>query len=358
MRATILCVLALTCAATLFAAGFPPAVERDFIVRDFRFASGESLAEVRLHYATLGSPRRDENARVRNAVLLLHGTGGSLQQFLSDHFAGVLFAPGGLLDASRYFIIIPDNIGHGRSSKPSDALRARFPHYDYDDMIELQHRLVVDGLGVDHLFLVMGTSMGGMHSWMWGERFPAMMDGLVPLASVPSQIAGRNRVWRKMIIDGIRNDPDWNGGEYRQQPRSAIAAIRILMLVGSAPLLWQKAAPTRDEADRWLAEQIKSRAVTADANDLLYALEASRNYDPSSQLTKIVAPLLAINSADDFINPPELRIMETLIPRVKRGRFVVLPVSEKTRGHGTHTWPEVWQSHLAEFLATLTAGQP
>ncbi|MEK6374756.1 MAG: alpha/beta fold hydrolase [Acidobacteriota bacterium] len=331
---------ALALAAVLFAAAavhaqVPKESEADFVVKDFRFRSGETLPEVPIHYATIGTLRRTE--RGTNAVLVLHGTGGSLRQFLNDRFAGVLFAPGGLLDASRFFIVIPDNVGHGRSSKPSDGLRAKFPHYDYDDMVELQHRLLTEALGVDHLFMVIGTSMGGMQSWMWGERWPDMMDTLVPLASLPAPIAGRNRVWRKMMIDDLRDG-------------QLVPAIQILLLVGSSPLQWQKAAPARDDADRWLAEQMKSRAASTDADDLLYAMEASRNYDPSPQLERITAPLLAINSADDFINPPELGIMETAIKRVKRGRYVLLPVSDATRGHGTHTWAAVWEGTLREFL--------
>jgi homoserine O-acetyltransferase/O-succinyltransferase len=345
-------VLALS-AFTLLAADYPPPAERDFVVRDFHFASGEVLPEVRIHYATLGAPRRDAKGVVRNAVLVLHGTGGSLHQFLSDRYAGVLFAPGGLLDASRYFIVIPDNIGHGKSSKPSDGLHAHFPHYDYSDMIELQHRLLVDGLGVNHLFLVTGTSMGGMHTWMWGEQWPDMMDALVPLASLPTQIAGRNRVWRKMMIDDIRSDPEWNGGEYKQQPRGLTAALHLLLLVGSAPLQWQKTMPARDAADKWLEEQVAARRKTTDANDLLYQIESSRNYDPSPQLERIAAPLLAINSADDFINPPELALMESLIKRVRAGRYVLLPITDATRGHGTHTLPAVWGSYLEQFLAPL-----
>jgi len=329
----------LALAALLFAAALhaqvPKETEADFVVKDFRFRSGETLAEVRIHYATIGTLRRTEGGT--NAVLVLHGTGGSLRQFLNDRFAGVLFAPGGLLDANRYFIVIPDNVGHGKSSKPSDGLRAKFPHYDYDDMVELQHRLLSVGLGVDHLFMVIGTSMGGMQSWMWGERWPEMMDTLVPLASLPAPIAGRNRIWRKMMIDDLRDG-------------QLVPAIQILLLAGSSPLQWQKAAPARDDADRWLAEQMKTRAASTDADDLLYAMEASRNYDPSPQLERITAPLLAINSADDFNNPPELGIMETAIKRVKRGRYVLLPVSDATRGHGTHTWAAVWEGQLREFL--------
>src|SRR5947207_1261208 len=260
--------------------------EHDFVVHDFRFGSGETLAEVKIHYVTVGDPHG-------KPVLILHGTGGSSKQFLNDHFAGVLFAEGGVLDAATHFIVIPDNVGHGQSSKPSDGLRAKFPHYDYDDMVELQHRLVTEGLGIKHLYLVMGTSMGGMQTWMWGERWPEAMDALVPLASNPTQIAGRNRVWRKMMIDDLRNG-------------QLAPAIQILLLVGSAPLQWQKSAPTRDDADRWLAEQMKTRVASTDADDLLYAMESSRNYDPSPDLERITAPLLAINSADDFINPPEL----------------------------------------------------
>src|SRR3954454_10495083 len=312
-------------------------VEADFIVKDFHFHSGEVLPEVRVHYATIGTLTK--SARGTNAVLVLHGTGGSLQQFLNDRFAGVLFAPGGALDASRYFIVIPDNVGHGKSSKPSDGLRSKFPHYDYDDMVELQHRLLVDGLGVDHLHLVMGTSMGGMHTWMWGERWPDAADALVPLASAPAQIAGRNRVWRKMMIDDLqRND--------------VAAAVQILLLAGSAPLQWQKSGATRDDADHWISEQLKTRVATTDADDLLYAIESSSDYDPSAQLERITAPLLAINSADDFINPPELGILEPAIKRVKRGRYVLIPVSEATHGHSTHTWAAVWERELRDFLAT------
>jgi homoserine O-acetyltransferase len=324
-------VFALLFVAVAASAQVPKAVEADFIVKDFHFRSGEVLPEVRIHYATVGK------LNGTNAVLVLHGTGGSLNQFLNDRFAGVLFAPGGALDASKYFIVIPDNIGHGKSSKPSEGLRSKFPHYDYDDMVELQHRLLVDGLGVGHLHLVMGTSMGGMQTWMWGERWPDAADALVPLASAPTQIAGRNRIWRKMMIDDLqRND--------------VTSAVQILLLVGSAPLQWQMSAPTRDEADRWIGDQMKTRVPATDADDLLYAIESSRNYDPSAQLERITAPLLAINSADDFINPPELGIMETSIKRVKRGRYLLIPVSEATHGHSTHTWAAVWEKPFREFL--------
>ena len=327
--------VALLLSAVPLLAQTPAAVEADFLVKDFRFASGEVLPEVKIHYATIGTLRRTEQGT--NAVLVLHGTGGSLKQFLNDRFAGVLFAPGGALDANRYFIVIPDNVGHGQSSKPSDGLRAKFPHYDYDDMVDLQHRLVAGGLGITRLALVMGTSMGGMQTWMWGERWPDAADALVPLASAPAQIAGRNRIWRKMMIDDLHNN-------------DLTAALQILLLAGSSPLQWQKTGATRDDADHWIAEQLKSRAATTDADDLLYAIESSRNYDPSPQLERITAPLLAINSADDFINPPELGIMEPAIKRVKNGRFLLLPVNDATHGHSTHTWAAVWERPLREFL--------
>lgn len=311
------------------------------------------MPEVRIHVATIGNLRHDKDGHATNAVLILHGTGGSGRQFLSKNFADVLFVPGGVLDATRYFIILPDGIGHGRSSKPSDGLRAHFPQYDYHDMIDLQHRTVTQGLGVDHLLLVMGTSMGGMHTWMWGERFPNFMDGLMPLASLPVEIAGRNRVWRKMTIDAIRNDPDWSGGEYKSQPRGLDTALDLLLIAGSAPLLWQTTSPTRDQADQWLEAQKKSRLPALDANDLLYAIEASRNYDPSPSLDKIVPPLVAVNSADDFINPPELGIMEKQIRRVRKGSFVLLPISPETHGHSSHTWPVLWQQHLRDLLTKI-----
>ncbi|MGH9442974.1 MAG: alpha/beta fold hydrolase [Thermoanaerobaculia bacterium] len=331
----------------------PVPKEGDFVLRDFRFSTGERLPELRIHYRTLGNPKSDSAGIVRNAVLILHGTTGSGKQFLSENFAGVLFGPGQLLDSATHFIILPDGIGHGGSSKPSDGLHARFPHYTYDDMVEAQYRLLTDGLHVNHLSLVMGTSMGGMHTWVWGERHPDFMDGLAPLACVPAQIAGRNRMLRKMIIDDIRGDPEWSGGDYKTQPRGLQSAVQVLLFMVSSPLQWQKAAPTRDTADRFLEEQMKSRITGVDANDFLYAFEASRDYDPSNELETITAPVLAINSADDQINPPELGLMEKLMPRVRRGRYVLIPTSEATRGHGTHSWPAVWQGYLREFLEKI-----
>jgi homoserine O-acetyltransferase len=335
-------------------ASYPDPVAGDFVLRDFRFSSGETLPELKLHYRTLGQPRRDARGVVRNAVLVLHGTGGSGAGFLTEAFAGQLFGPGRLLDAARYFIVLPDGIGHGQSSKPSDGLRLRFPRYTYDDMISAQHRLLTEGLGVGHLRLVMGTSMGGMHTWLWGEQHPDFMDGLVPLASVPTQIAGRNRVMRKMILDSIRGDPEWKEGQYQAPPRVGLTgAIHILMMMTSSPRQWQKTAPTRDAADAFLAEQVERRLATTDANDMLYYVDASCEYDPSPKLESIEAPVLAINSADDVVNPPELGLMEKLMPRVKRGRFVLIPTSDETRGHGTHSLPAIWGSHLEAFLQEL-----
>jgi homoserine O-acetyltransferase len=331
----------------------PTPLEGDFVVRNFVFKSGETLPELRLHYMTLGKPARNEQGRVTNAVLILHGTGGSGRQFLAPQFAGVLFGPGQLLDTSRYYIILPDGIGHGRSSKPSDGLHARFPQYDYDDMVAAHYRLVTEGLSVNHLRLVLGTSMGCMHSWVWGESYPDAMDALMPLACLPVPIAGRNRMWRKMVMDAIRNDPEWKGGEYTAQPRAALhSALDLLLIAGSAPLQMQKNFPAREAADKYLDDYLNSRVSSIDANDLLYQVNASRNYDPSPQLEKIKAGVMYVNSADDFINPPELGIAEREIKKVKNGRFVLLPVSDQTRGHGTHTWAAVWQQYLDELLKT------
>ena len=317
-----------------------------FAIPNFRFASGETLPQLRIHYRTLGRPGRP-------AVLILHGTGGSGDQFLSPLFAGELYGAGQPLDTASHYLILPDNIGHGRSSKPSDGLHARFPHYGYEDMVAAQHRLVTDGLHVNHLVLVMGTSMGCMHSWLWAERYPDAMDGVVPLACIPTQIAGRNRMWRKMVIDDITADRDWQGGEYTTQPRGLRAALQLLFIAGSAPLVQQRLAPTRDSADAYITRWLDARLAASDANDLLYQVAASRDYDPSAALERITAPVLAINSADDFINPPELGLMERLIPRVKRARYVLIPTSERTRGHGTHTAAAVWKADLATFLAGL-----
>jgi homoserine O-acetyltransferase len=329
----------------------PAAAEGDYVARDFKFRSGQSLAELRLHYRTVGKPVRDANGRVTNAVLILHGTGGSGAQFLSPQFAGQLFGRDQPLDTSEYFVILPDGIGHGKSSKPSDGLHAQFPSYDYDDMVAAHRLLLTKGLGVDHLRLIFGTSMGCMHSFVWGETYPDFMDALMPMACLPVQIAGRNRLWRKMVMDAIRNDPEWKGGEYKEQPMRALRTAQdLLIIAGSAPLPMQKSFPTRDAADQFLDDYFKSRFSSLDANDLLYQVNASRNYDPSPQLEKIVARVTWINSADDFINPPELGIAQREAARLKHGTFLLIPASEQTHGHGSHTWAVLWKQQLVELL--------
>jgi homoserine O-acetyltransferase len=333
------------------ARNYPAPVEGDFVIPNFKFRSGAVLPELKIHYRTVGAPKRDSAGVVRNAVLIGHGTGGEGTQFLSPQFGNVLFGPGQLLDAAKYYIILPDGIGHGGSSKPSDGLHARFPHYTYDDMVAAQYELLTKKLGVNHLRLVMGTSMGGMQSWVWGQTYPDFMDALMPLASLPVEIAGRNRVWRRMAMDAIRDDPEWLGGEYKTQPmRGLVAAENLLLLAGSAPLQWQKQAPTRESADKFYADRLQPAVARLDANDLLYQLDSSRDYNPAPKLELIKAPLVAINSADDVINPPELGIIEKEIKRVKRGRFVLLPITDQTRGHGTHTLPAIWQGYLKELL--------
>lgn len=350
MRILLTCVVALLCLnPAAVRAQRPPVNGGTYTVRDFAFADGERLPELRLHYRTLGAPQRVDG-RVTNAVLIMHGTMGSGDNFLSRTFGDLLFGPGQLLDATKYFIILPDAIGHGESSKPSDGLRARFPRYGYRDIVRAQHSLLTEHLKVDHLRLVMGTSMGGMQTWMWGTMYPDMMDALLPLASAPTQIAGRNRMMRKMVSDMIRLDPSWQNGDYSDQPFGLRGALHILLWMQSSPLYWQSLAPTRDAADAWFEARVAARLKTTDANDMLYQFEASADYDPSPDLERIKAPLVAINSADDQVNPPELGLMEKLIPRVKRGHYVLLPITTETRGHGTHSLPAIWGNYLADLL--------
>jgi homoserine O-acetyltransferase len=342
----------LPCAA---AESWPAPAEGDYTIQNFKFDDGESLPQLRLHYRTLGKAHNDKKGHVNNAVLIMHGTGGAGTQFLRDIFAGELFGPGQPLDAAKYFIVLIDDVGHGKSSKPSDGLHAKFPHYDYDDMLVAEHRLLTDKLHVDHLRLVMGTSMGGMHTWLWGEKYPDMMDALLPLASLPVQISGRNRMLRKMLMDSIRTDPEWKNGEYTQQPHGLLGALNILLVMGSSPLHWQKEAPDRDSADKFYDERIARYLKEDDANDLLYQVDSSRDYDPQPKLASIKAPLLAINSADDQINPPELGILEREIKNVAHGRAIVLPISDATHGHGTHTYAAVWKNYLVELLRQTDA---
>ncbi len=338
-------------AAAMFAAEYPAPTEGDFVLKDFKFQSGETLPELRIHYRALGTPRRDASGRTVNAVLITHGTTGSGAQFLSATFAPELFGAGQPLDATKYFIVLPDGIGHGKSSKPSDGRHAKFPHYRYLDMVEAQYRLLTEGLGVNHARLVMGTSMGGMHTWLWGELHPDFMDALMPLASLPTQIAGRNRAWRRLAIDAIRHDPEWQGGEYQTQPQSLRTGAEMLYLMSSNPVLRQAEAPTLAATDAALDAFVANYFKSGDANDYLYALEASADYDPNPALEKIAAPLLAINSADDLINPPELGILEREIKRVAHGRAIILPLTMQTRGHGSHTVAALWKNELLKLLA-------
>lgn len=336
---------------------YPAPQEGTWVAHDFHLRSGESLPELKLHYRTIGTLRRDAQGRAANAVLILHGTGGTGGQFLAPYFAGVLFGPGQPLDATRFYIILPDGIGAGGSSKPSDGLHARFPHYNYEDMVRDQHLLVTEGLHVDHLRLVMGTSMGCMHSFLWGEMYPEFSDALMPLACNTVAIAGRNRMMRRMIMDAITRDPAWNHGEYTTEPPGLRTAEELLLIMGSSPLQMQEHYPTAEAADRYLAQYL-DRPGGIDANDELYQVDASRDYDPSSRLGTIRVPVMYVNSADDFVNPPELGIAERNIRLIPRGRFVLLPTTEETRGHGTHTMAAVWKSYLIELLAQSEPAGP
>ena len=342
MRTTALFALVFG-AALIHAADYPAPVEGDWVVRDFHFHTGETLPDLRLHYTTVGAPSGEP-------VLLLHGTNGNGRTFLRPDFAGELFGPGQPLDASTHFIILPDAIGAGKSSKPSDGLRTRFPQYNYDDMVQAQYRLLTEHLGIRHLRLVLGISMGGMLTWEWGEKYPDFMDALVPTAAQPTAMAGRNWMMRRMIVDLIHNDPGWNGGNYTQQPRSLkLAQVYFSVATsGGTPAIY-RAAPTRQKADQILDQRL-AQDTTADANDVIYQMEGSRDYDPAPRLESIQARVLAINSADDERNPAELGIMEREIKRVKRGRYVLIPTGPETRGHGTMGLAKLWKEYLAEFL--------
>jgi homoserine O-acetyltransferase/O-succinyltransferase len=326
------------------AAPFPAAVEGDYTIHNFKFHDGETLADLRLHYYTVGNPS------ATNAVLIMHGTGGSGHGFLSQQFGGELFGEGQPLDASKFFIIMPDAIGHGGSSKPSDGMRAHFPKYCYHDMIHADYQLLTEHLGVKHLRLVMGTSMGAMHTWLWGEMYPDFMDSLMPLASAPIQIAGRNRLLRDMIMDAITSDPEYNNGNYDHPIHGLRAAQYGLTMMTSSPLQMQKLYPTRDAADSEF-QKLMDAAMKKDANDMLYQFASSSDYNPEPDLEKIKARLIAVNSADDVVNPPELGILERCIKRVKHGRYVLIPTSDQTRGHGTHSVAKLWKQYVLELLS-------
>ncbi|MDO8863432.1 alpha/beta fold hydrolase [Haliea sp. E1-2-M8] len=353
LQSTCHAILLILCALLVLpatASDYPEPAEGSFILESFAFDDG-NVQDLRQHYRTLGSPRQGPDGKVSNAVLIMHGTTGQGGGFLRDNFAGVLFGKGQLLDASEYFIILPDAIGHGLSSKPSDGLRAGFPRYTYDDMVRAQRRLLTEHLQVDHLRLVTGTSMGGMMSWVWGYTYPEFMDALLPLASLPVEIAGRNRMTRKMMIDAVKDDPLWNGGDYEEQPPGLKEAMHALLFMVSSPLQYQLAAPTREAAEEMMDTLVERYRSSIDANDLIYAFDASRFYNPAPHLGKITVPLIAINSADDQVNPPELGILEQETARIPGAQAVILPITTMTRGHGTHSQPTIWGPYLARLLA-------
>ena len=330
------------------AADYPQPKQGDWIARDFRFHTGEVTPELRLHYTTIGEPSGQP-------VLVLHGTTGTAASLLTPSFAGELFGPGQPLDATRYYVIIPDSIGHGRSSKPSDGLRAKFPRYNYADMVDAQHRLLTEGLGLSHIRLVIGNSMGGMHTWLWGGRYPGFMDALVPMAAQPTAMSSRNWMMRRLIIDSIRNDPDWQDGNYTIQPKAfRTAAVFFGIATSGGTLAYQKMAPTREKADKLLDDRLAA-PFAADANDTLYQWESSGDYDASPALSRITATVLAINSADDERNPPETGLMQAALKQLKNGRLYLIPASEETRGHGTTGLARFYTQPLAELLQQTPA---
>lgn len=328
------------------------ATDGDAILKDFTFRSGEKLPELRMHYTTLGKPQRDASGAIVNAVMILHGTGGTGKQFLQPQFAGELFGPGQPLDAAKYYIILPDNIGHGGSSKPSDGMRMAFPRYDYDDMVAAQHRLLTEKLGIGELQLILGTSMGCMHAFVWGESWPGFAKRLAPFACLPVEIAGENRMWRTLIIDAIKADPAWNGGNYTQQPAAGLrTAASIGLIAGSNPYALQAQYPTRAAAEAYKDAAFARSYGRNDANDVIYQFDASRTYNPWAGLEKIDVPLLWVNSADDFINPPGYGIAEQAAAHMPRARYVLIPASPETKGHGTHSWAKFWKDDLAKLMA-------
>lgn len=328
------------------------AVEGDAILKDFTFATGEKLPEVKMHYTTLGSPQRDANGRITNAVMILHGTGGTGKQFFQPQFANELFGPGQPLDIRKYYVILPDNIGHGGSSKPSDGLRMKFPRYDYSDMVEAQRRMLTEKLGVTKLKLILGTSMGCMHAFVWGGTHPGFAEKLAPFACLPVEIAGQNRMWRTLSIDAIKADPAWNGGDYAEPPAAGLrTAASLTIIAGANPYALQVQYPTRAAAEAYKDEVYARVFGRNDANDTIYQLDSSRTYNPWPNLEKITVPVLWINSADDFINPPLYGITEQAAPRMPKARFILIPASPETKGHGTHTWAKFWKDDLVRLLA-------
>ena len=350
----------LICMALAAAWSAPVAAQTDYAAQatagdatlaNFTFASGEKIAALKVHYITLGTPRRDQAGRIVNAVMVLHGTGGSGQQFLQPQFAEELYGPGQPLDLKRHYVILPDGIGHGKSSKPSDGLRMRFPAYTYADMVEAQHRLLVERLGVTRLRLLMGTSMGCMHGFVWGARYPDFVAAMMPMACLPTRIAGHNRMWRKAAIDGIRQDPAWRGGGYVGQPLQGLrTAVSLLQVAGFAPLYLQKAYANPDAADAYIIDRIAKDLPTRDANDLIYQLAASYDYDPSGALDRIRVPMTWVNSSDDFINPWDYGLADKAAARLPNARYVLIKATDQTRGHSTHTWAKFWKNDLVALM--------
>jgi homoserine O-acetyltransferase len=329
-----------------------PTHEQDVTLKDFHFRDGETLPSVRMHVTTLGTPHRNAAGEIDNAVMVLHGTGGSGKQFLQPQFADELYGAGQPLVITRTYVILPDNLGHGGSSKPSDGMRMHFPKYDYADMIEAQHRMLTEGLGIRHMRLIMGTSMGCMHSFMWGETYPDFASALMPLACEPIEIAGLNRMWRQLAINGIEADPAWQGGDYKAEPMTGLrAAENLLFVAGGAPLYYQAKYPTRTAASDYAESRVSEGIKHLDANDLIYQLDSSRNYNPWPNLGRIKVPLTWINSADDFINPRNLPVPAEALKRMPTAKFRLIPETPETHGHGTHTWAKFWKGDLSALLA-------
>jgi homoserine O-acetyltransferase/O-succinyltransferase len=332
---------------------FPGQTEGDFIIQDFHFRDGELLPQLRIHYLTLGMPHHNSSGAVDNAVLLLHSTGSDTTEFLDPPFSNPLYGPGKPLDLKKFYVIIPDAIGHGKTSKPSDGLRAHFPHYGYEDIVFAQHQLVTEKLGISHLRLVMGLSMGGMQTWLWGERYPEMMDRLFPISSLPVEIGGRNRLWRHTIVEAIRNDPEWNNGEYKQQPHAFSRIVPLIAIMVSNPVRQYEKYPTRIAADEWYERMTRNAYEHADVNDALYHLDASSDYNPAPDLDKIRAKLFLVLFADDQINSPEFGALEREMPKIKNGRYVIVPTSPQSNGEGNNTDAELWRSYLEDLLNSL-----
>jgi len=337
--------------ATPVIAQISDAKEADAVFKDFAFANGEKLPELKIHYTTLGTPVHANDGSVTNAVMILHGTGGTGQQFFQPQFASELFGPGQVLDISKYFIILPDNIGHGKSSKPSDGMKMAFPKYDYDDMVAAQYRLVTENLGVKKLKLILGTSMGCMHGFVWATKYANAVEKLAPFACLPVEIAGQNRMWRKLSIDAIKEDPLWNGGNYTSPPLSGLrTAASLTMIAGANPIAMQAQYSTRQLSENFTDEAFLRIITRNDANDIIYQLDSSRNYNPWPLLDTIKTPMLWINSSDDFINPSGYGITELAMKRLPTAKFILIPASPETRGHGTHTWAKFWKDDLAKLM--------